>query len=122
MSKFARPGPEKKRRLRSSWSSERVFVKLETVEIWPVARIVIQIQRAAQIVGFVHAEIVDAIWLGPEKRVIAEVDQGNRQAAMLKCVMPESSQPCVHAVGNAKQRFERKLIAVADDEIVLHIK
>ena len=40
-----------------------------------IARIAIEVERASQIVGFIHAKVVDAVRLRAQQRVVAEIDQ-----------------------------------------------
>ena len=41
---------------------------------------------------------------------------------VLKCVIPESSQPCVQRFEAREEAFKRNLVAVAHDKVVLHIE
>ena len=56
--------------------TQSIFAELRGIEIRPsVARIVIQIESASQVVRLINAIIVDAVRFGPEQRIVAVVDE-----------------------------------------------
>jgi hypothetical protein len=103
-------------------SAEHVSAEGRGVEIrFAVSWILIDVQRLTVLVGFVDAEIVDAVGLGAEQGIVAEVDQSHRKTrTQVRAAgkFPARRQP----VGNAEKTREREQIVVADDEVVFDVE
>src|SRR5271157_1658895 len=65
---------------RGAGRAQGVLGELRCVKIRAaIAGITIQVEWTAQIVGLVYSEVVDAVRLRAEQRVVAEVDQRRRK-------------------------------------------
>ena len=81
----------------------------------------IESERAGRKVGVIHTVVVDAIWLGPEQRIVSIIDQGDRETRTEMCNPGElpSLRP---AVCGAEDTFRGNFVVVARDEVVLDVK
>src|ERR1700728_199468 len=83
--------------------------------------VVIQIERTPGVVGFIYAEVVDAVRLGSDQGIVAIVDEGDgkSRAEMGNAREFPALRPSVRGVEEA---LARKLITVAGDKVMPHIK
>jgi len=108
--------------LGSTGGSQRIHAEDRGVEIVvPVtARIVVQMQGSAIIVGFIDTAVVDPVGIRSDQRIVSIVDHGNRETARKSGDAGDG--PALRQPVRTEVSIEGKLILIAQDEVVLYIE
>jgi hypothetical protein len=82
--------------------------------------VLVQVQWTAAVIRLVDAAVVDSVRVRANKRIVSVVDHGDGEAAR-KMGNARERLSLRQAIG-VKDLIDRKLILIADDEVMLHIE
>ena len=120
--KVVRTRAEEKSPFCVAWRTQRVHAEGRSVKVVVVilARVLVQAKRAATVIGFVDAGVIDPVGIGPNQRIVSVVDHGDGETTG-KMTDARKRPSLGHAIG-MKPLIEGELVFVTDDNVVLHIE